>query len=1207
MMMHGTERSSEAIGPRPPRHHSPCGRAKTERSVATLVRETAPVGRSRPVAAIGFGALARQRTTTLGQSTIVHVGRRITAFAFACWCVLSLPLAPVCGQSPPATPQGSPTSSLKWVQTPTGPVLQSQLRHLGWQRLIKSVQSLIPDRVTLTQIDNSPDLAVNLPAPGGRTTLRINPQTGHYQLQGELAPAWLRVIQWLDRAPADESDTTQLVSVGGVDPKTISRTVNLLRMTGSDPQRAARWGGDLLGIGAADEQAAGAGKPTRTFIELNRADTDTDTDNALAQADLQEPPPTPEREDPTPSADPLAPNTPQTLDDEGMGVEGEAEGTLMGPVQVEFVEGLDAIIVRGRKPDVDRVLQIIEQLEQISEITEPAVELHMLEHVNSQSMTDLVNELNSTLAARRGTISITALIKPNAILLIGRPESVEATLKLIEQLDQPVAPASQFQIFRLKHMPVTDAEETIITFFEERGGLGPNIQVQSDFRTNSLIVYASPRDMEEVRYLIEKIDVSESEVVNRVQVFKLKNALAEELAPVLESTLRGEAVTGLGGGPGGAAGGQGQAATRSSMLTLTRIDATGQQTLRSGLLTDVRVAADARANSLVVTAPEESMELIAALVQQLDELPTSEAQIKVFTIVNGDASSLAEMLNQLFGEAFNQQQSGPFPSGIGAGESSLVPLRFSVDLRTNSIIATGAAPDLDVVEAILLRLDESDIRQRKNRVYRLLNAPAQDVALAINQLIASERQVELLAPEAISPFEQIEREVIVVPEIVSNSLLISATPRYFDEIAELVQELDERPPMVLIQVLIAEVDLSNTDELGVELGIQDSLLFDRSSVVGGLLEPGFNFNNRPLGNANTPEALLGREKTAGQGITSFAVGRTNQQLGYGGLVLSANSESINILIRALQESRRLDILSRPQVMTLNNQPAFVQVGQRVPRVTSTSQTAGVVTNATTLENVGLLLGVTPRISPDGLVVMEIDAEKSELSDEGIPISISATGDVITSPIIDTTVAQTTVSARSGQTVILGGLITKSRGQIERAVPYLSDVPLLGALFRYDFASEDRSELLIIMTPYIVRKPEDADWLLQMESERMSWCLADVIDVHGTDGSFSLLPSGMSQPEVIYPDKQPTAPRETNPGNGEMIPTPNAAPKSTTPWQQQDLIRPPLTGERELPQSMETEPITQSAERSIAPVQYLNSNEKGESRWPTQRRFLPRSR
>ena len=86
----------------------------------------------------------------------------------------------------------------------------------------------------------------------------------------------------------------------------------------------------------------------------------------------------------------------------------------------------------------------------------------------------------------------------------------------------------------------------------------------------------------------------------------------------------------------------------------------------------------------------------------------------------------------------------------------------------------------------------------------------------------------------------------VVAEQVSNSLLVSATPRYFDQIINLIRELDARPPMVMVQVLIAEISLDNTEELGFELGIQDSLLFDRS--VAGV--PGFNFNNQALGNGN---------------------------------------------------------------------------------------------------------------------------------------------------------------------------------------------------------------------------------------------------------------------------------------------------------------------------------------------------------------------
>ena len=174
------------------------------------------------------------------------------------------------------------------------------------------------------------------------------------------------------------------------------------------------------------------------------------------------------------------------------------------------------------------------------------------------------------------------------------------------------------------------------------------------------------------------------------------------------------------------------------------------------------------------------------------------------------------------------------------------------------------------------------------------------------------------------------------------------------------------------------------------------------------------------------------------------MGRTSE-LGFGGLVLSASSKSINVLLRALQQNQRLEVLSRPQVMTIDNQPAFIQVGQKVPRITNVTINQIGQNNVVTLENVGLILGVTPRISPDGMVVMEIDAEKSEVAPEieGIPISISATGAVMRSPRYNITTAQTTVSTASGETIVLGGLITKSEQRLNRRVPYLSDVPVLG--------------------------------------------------------------------------------------------------------------------------------------------------------------------
>jgi type II secretory pathway component GspD/PulD (secretin) len=353
--------------------------------------------------------------------------------------------------------------------------------------------------------------------------------------------------------------------------------------------------------------------------------------------------------------------------------------------------------------------------------------------------------------------------------------------------------------------------------------------------------------------------------------------------------------------------------------------------------------------------------------------------------------------------------------------------------------------------------------------------------------------------------------------------------------------------MVMIQVLIAEVTLDDLNEFGVELGLQDSLLFDRGIGAGATNAVGFPFNNQPLGNVNDATSLATRNAVGTQGLSHFTLGRSNSTLGYGGLVLSASSDSVNILLRALQRSQRLQVVSRPQVQTLDNQPAFVQVGARVPRITnSTPNQFGQVTNSTELINVGILLGVTPRTSPDGLIVMEINAEKSEVGPEatGIPIFVNENGDVIRSPQIFITTAQTTVSARNGQTVILGGLITKNRTQETRRVPYLGDIPVLGRLFRHDLQTERKTELLIIMTPYVVRSDEDVELLNARETERMNWCLSDIVDVHGS------IPGGSGSPvwnekatPVIFPDEDPAAASAAGAtGQNNASPnTPNALP------------------------------------------------------------------
>jgi type II secretion system protein D len=859
--------------------------------------------------------------------------------------------------------------------------------------------------------------------------------------------------------------------------------------------------------------------------------------------------------------------------------QGEQSLPQLEGVEVELLPDLDAIILKGRDRDLSQLAEIIRELERLSRETQPAIELVPLRHVAAARIAELVTESQAELlGTRQGTAQLVPLAKPNAVLLIGWGEAVESLRSLVDKLDQAVPPQSQFELFRLRHAVAATVQQTVEEFLTDRDGqLSPLLQTTVDPRTNSFIVHASPRDMAEIRALVGRLDTPSGGLVQRTRVFPIQNSLAADIAETLQETIQS---------------GDGQATAMELML------GPDGQTRRivSGILENIQITPDVRKNALIVSAPAENFDVIEALIRQLDS-PGTTAKIKIFEIENSDAASLVETLRSLLPSQTDAAASSPQLSSA-PGESSLAPLRFTVDVRSNSIIATGSEGDLAIVDALITRLDEADQMQRRNTVYQLKNSPAVDVALAINEFLRNSRQVESATPGAVNPYEQLEKEVVVVPEPVSNKLIVSATPRYYEEIRQMIESLDAQPPQVMIQVLIAEVDLDNTDEFGVELGIQDSVLFDRSllgelltitnteqtSTPSGILTsttqeiiaasniPGFNFNStQDLGNSGSGRALSGAGNVGGQGLSNFAVGRGNDELGFGGLVLSASSQNVSVLLRALEESRRLEVLSRPQVLTLDNQPAFIQVGQRVPRITGSTISQVGQQNNVELENVGLILGVTPRISPEGNVTMEIDAEKSSIGpeSEGIPVSVSNDGTIIRSPRVDVTSAQATVSAADGETIILGGLITKSRREVHRQVPYLGDLPVLRHLFRFDSMQVSRTELLIILTPHVIRTPADAERLKQIEMARMSWCAADVFDLHGeiygsSDASMMLHQVDGDVP-VIYPHSDPRGQSgepsampadDEQPGTKQPTPAPNPPFAPVAPFQNSEPIPAP---------------------------------------------------
>ena len=831
--------------------------------------------------------------------------------------------------------------------------------------------------------------------------------------------------------------------------------------------------------------------------------------------------------EPTPSADVASADVAAADDSD----DADDDGGVIGDTDIQIVPDSGLIIIKGAKKDVERIKKVIAEIEEQAKITQPDVEIRQLEYADSNAVATLLSQLyEDVLSARQGEVSITSLDAPNALLLIGRTEAIKAVMELVDKIDQPVPESDRLRVFRLKHASAIDAETVIREFFtsqpggdsEPRPGLGARVRISADYRTNSLIIGASPRDMAEVTRLIEELDVQKIESSSQIRVFPLRNARAEDLAPIMQEAITGQAEDQ-----------PDDTTTPSSTLSIINLGPGGSPILNSGVLAGALVTADNNANALIVRAPAEGMPLIAELIRQLDQSPGIDSLVKVFTVENGDAAQLSTALQNLFGE--DAATSG---TSVGAGNqiglpplsaapSALVPLRFSTDIRTNSIIASGSAEDLEVVESILMRLDSTGFAERITEVIWLKHQIAANIAVAIQEFVAQRQQFQNIIPQfqqGLGPLDLPDRDIIVVPEAQTNSLLISVSPRLYEEVRRLIDRLDRRPPMILIKTLIAEITLEDGFEIGGEFGLQDSILFDRGKATfpgNPQSVPGFNFGGTNLPNANS----FAQEDLASQGLTSFGAATSQiSQLGSGGFVFSAASESINLFLRTLQTADRLQILSRPEIMTADNTLGFVQVGQNFPRptdiqVTQVGQTLIGIEDV----DIGIILQVTPRVGSDGLILMDIDASRSDVNfSVGQNIGFDNNNNPIFVPAIDTTTAQATVTAFDGQTVVFGGLITKRRRNFSRRVPYLADIPLLGTFFKYEGEEERRTELLVIMTPVLVTGHEDLEYVKQVESSRMSWCLADVVEAHGDvglSGGYGLW--GPAIGPTIYPDVHPT--------------------------------------------------------------------------------------
>jgi general secretion pathway protein D len=305
--------------------------------------------------------------------------------------------------------------------------------------------------------------------------------------------------------------------------------------------------------------------------------------------------------------------------------------------------------------------------------------------------------------------------------------------------------------------------------------------------------------------------------------------------------------------------------------------------------------------------------------------------------------------------------------------------------------------------------------------------------------------VQALGEDRLGAAQQLlEREVAIVAEENTNTLLLSASPRYFGTIEGMIEELDKAPPQVLIQVLLAEVTLDDTTELGIDWNYTET------------------FNSSP---------------TVSTG-TDFGVEANIQK--FGGLSLSVTGGDITFFLRALQSQGRLEVLSRPQILAADNQEAVINIGQRVPFITNSRVTEeGTTLNTIQYEPVGINLNVVPRINDEGFVKLQVAPEISSLATSSVQIS-----EGVSAIIVNSRSAETTVTVQDGHTIIIGGLITTTDDNREDKVPVLGDIPYFGNLFKSTSLVKERTELLIVLTPHVLRTTAQSDAQTERQLERL---------------------------------------------------------------------------------------------------------------------------
>jgi type II secretion system protein D len=689
--------------------------------------------------------------------------------------------------------------------------------------------------------------------------------------------------------------------------------------------------------------------------------------------------------------------------------------------------------------------------------------------------------------------------RANQLIITDYTDGLSLAGDLIHALDTDQAGDRTLRIIPLAHVGAQELVKEIGPLYQKMGGKGNDtVEVSANDRSNSLIVLSSEANYRALEKVIRTLDTDDAQE-KVVHAFILKNADAEDVAKQIKELLVNQ-----------------DSSSRYPYFIFGGDAPAGNKK-------KVSVVADRRRNTVVIQGPPGELPSITKLIESLDEPAEGESLApKIYALKYTSATDVEDVLNELFLKK-NQQQR-PYwyyddepPQTADRNVGRLYgKVRITSEPYSNTIIITSNSKEsLTAVEDVLKRLDVPSQAGESTFRVTLKYAKASTLANSLNILFAkggspplrqnpqvpqnqnqqnqqpnangitTDKSFELQqdneeegyfpwlggSPDTArgSDGRNVTRQVSdlvgrvrAVADHRSNSLMVSSSVHLLPQIMKLVDELDAPTPQVLIEARIVEVSANFLDKLGVRWTPDGSKVlspadYDNSFLVGTSTKYSKGFGGKTEVNSGGSGGIAAALASLRSGVIDSTI-------------------SMDFLVQFLRQNVSANVLAEPQINVGDNETAKLFVGSQVPFIKESQNTqVGSLNQTFSYKDVGVILEVVPHLNKDGDVNLKIRTESS---------TIQPGQTLFGGAILDTRNFKTHVTAKSGQTLVIGGIIQKQVSETVRKVPGLGNIPGMGWAFKKKDKTIQEVELLVFLRPTVVRNPEESKALTDDVTRRM---------------------------------------------------------------------------------------------------------------------------